>query len=82
MVKCGIVKGHVVGATIELVFVERHEAPMVHQVVQGQPLLQDISEVLLQVLQPIQGRVDNLKPVTTTLTRRSVSSSCTSLVVG
>ena len=61
---------------------ERYQAPMINEVVNGQPLLEDVPKVLLWVLRPKQGRIDELEPVTTTLTRRSVSSSRTSLVVG
>ena len=60
MVKHGIVKGHIVGTTIELVLVERHKASMVNQVVHQQPLLKDIAEVLFRILRPVQSRVDNL----------------------
>ena len=82
MVKCSIVEGHVVGMTIKLVLVECNETTVIDEVVHRQPLLQDITEVLLQVLQMIQGGIDNLKPVTMMLTRRSVSRNHTSLVVG
>ena len=67
---------------IQLVLVESDQASMVHEVVNGQPLLEDIPEVLFGVLRPKEGGIDNLQPVTTTLTRRSISSSRTSLVVG
>ena len=33
MIKCGVVEGHVVGATIKLVLVESNKAPMINQVV-------------------------------------------------
>ena len=50
MVERSIIKGHVIGATVKLVLVERHEAPMIHQVIHRQPLFQDVPEVLLWVL--------------------------------
>ena len=55
---------------------------MIHEVVNGQLLLKDVPEVLLWVFRPKQGGINDLQPVTMTLTRRSVSSSRTSLVVG
>ena len=82
VVKGGVVEGHIISTTVQLVLVEGYQAPVVDQVIHRQPLLEDVPKVLLRVLRPKQGRIDDLKPVTTTLTRRSVSSSCTSLVDG
>ena len=45
-----IVQGHVVSATIKLVLMESHQAPMINQVVYQQPLLEDVAKVLLQIL--------------------------------
>ena len=83
MVQGSVIERHVVGTTIKLVLVARYQASVINQVVHRQPLLEDVTEVLLRVLGVEQGGVDDLKKtVTTTLTRRSVSSSRTSLVVG
>ena len=60
VVQSNIIKGHVIGTTIKLVFMESNKAPMVNQVVHQQPLLEDVAKVLLRVLQPKQGRVDDL----------------------
>ena len=50
VVKGCVIKRHVIHLTIQLVLVESNKAPMVHQVVDGQPLLEDIAKVLLRVL--------------------------------
>ena len=60
VIKGGVVQGHIVCPTIQLVLVERYQASMIDQVVHRQPLLQDVPEVLLRILQPKQGGVDNL----------------------
>ena len=60
MVKRGVIERHVVGATIKLVLVECHQASMKDQVVQRQPLFQNVTEVLFQVLRPKQSRIDEL----------------------
>ena len=60
MVKGGVIERHVVGAMIKLVLMKSYQAPMVHQVVHGQPFLEDVTEVLLWVLRPTQGRINNL----------------------
>ena len=60
VVEGGVVQGHVVSPTIELVLVERYQASMVDEVVNGQPLLEDVPEVLLWDFRPKQGRIDDL----------------------
>ena len=50
VVQSDVVERHVVGVTIQLVFVESNEASMIHQVVHRQPLLKDVAKVLLWVL--------------------------------
>ena len=55
-----VVKRHVVGTTIKLVLMEGYQASVVNQVVQRQPLLQDIMEVLFWVLRPKKGGIDKL----------------------
>ena len=60
VVKSHIVERHVVGTTIKLVLMERYQAPMVDEVVNQQPLLEDVSKVLLRDLQSIQSRIDDL----------------------
>ena len=60
MIQSRIVEGHVVGTTIKLVLMESHQATMKNQVVQRQPLLEDVTEVLFRVLRPKQGRIDDL----------------------
>ena len=82
VVQSCIIQRHVVRPAIQLVLMESNKASMVNQVVDRQPLLKDVAEVLLRVLRLEQCRIDDLKPVTTTLTRRSVISSRTSLVIG
>ena len=47
MVERHVIERHVIGTTIKLVLVESYEAPMINQVVHQQPLLEDITEVLL-----------------------------------
>ena len=60
VVQSGVVQGHVVRPTIQLVLVEGYQAPMVDKVVHRQPLLEDVSKVLLRVFQPKKSRVDDL----------------------
>ena len=50
MIKSHIIQRHIIRPTIQLVLMESDEAPMVNQVVYGQPLLEDVLEVLLWVL--------------------------------
>ena len=50
VVQSRVVKRHVVRMTIQLVLVESNKASMIHEVVNRQPLLEDIMEVLLRVL--------------------------------
>ena len=60
VIEGGIVERHVIRTTIKLVLVERYQAPVVDEVVDGQPLLKDVPKVLLRVLRPEQGRIDEL----------------------
>ena len=60
VVQGDVVQRHVIGATIQLVLMEGHQASMVDQVVQQQPLLEDVPEVLFGILRPEQSRIDNL----------------------
>ena len=55
MVQRGVVKRHVVSPMVQLILVEHHKASMEHEVINGQPLLKDIAEVLLRVLRSKQG---------------------------
>ena len=59
-IKGSVIQRHVVRTTIQLILVEGYQAPMVHEVVHRQPLLEHVVEVLLWVLRPKQGRVDDL----------------------
>ena len=60
VVQGGVVQGHVVRPTIKLVLVERYQTPVVDEVVNGQPLLEDIPKVLLGILRPKKRGVDDL----------------------
>ena len=60
VIKGGVVQGHVVCTTIQLVLVEGYQASVVNKVVYRQPLLEDVPKVLLGILRPIQGRIDDL----------------------
>ena len=60
MIKGGVVKRHVVSTTIKLVLIEHHQASMIDEVVYRQPFLKDVPEVLLRVLRPIQGQINDL----------------------
>ena len=60
MIQNRIVKQHIIGTAVKLVLMESHKTPMVNQVIHGQPLLEDVPEVLLRILRPEQGRVDEL----------------------
>ena len=60
VIEGGVVQGHVVRTTIQLVLVEGYQASMVNQVVHRQPLLKDVPEVLLGIFQPKKGGVDDL----------------------
>ena len=60
MVESGVVQGHVVRTTIQLVLMESHQAPMVNQVVHRQPLLEDIPKVLFGILRPKKSQIDDL----------------------
>ena len=60
MVEGGIVQRHVVRSTIQLILVKGYQAPVVDEVVDGQPLLEDIPKVLLRIFRPKQSRVDYL----------------------
>ena len=55
MIEGGVVQGHVIRPVIQLILVESYQAPMVDKVVHQQPLLEDVPEVLLGILQPKQG---------------------------
>ena len=60
VVESGVVEGHVISPTVELVLMERYQTPVIDEVVNGQLLLEDVPKVLLGVFQPEQGRVDDL----------------------
>ena len=60
MVERGVVQRHVVRPTIQLVLVERYQTSMVDEVVNGQPFLEDVPKVLLGVLRPKEGGIDDL----------------------
>ena len=60
MVESGVVQGHIVRPTIQLVLMEGHQAPMIDEVVYRQPLLEDVPEVLLRIFGPKQSGVDDL----------------------
>ena len=60
VVQGGVVQGRVISPTIQLVLVEGYQAPMIDEVVHQQPLLEDVPKVLLGVLRPKQGRIDDL----------------------
>ena len=49
-----------VRTTVQLILVEGYQTPVVNQVVHRQPLLEDVAEVLLWVLRPKQGGIDDL----------------------
>ena len=61
MIKGGVVKGHVISPTVELVFMERYQAPVIDEVVNRQPLFEDVPEVLLRILRPKEGGIDDLE---------------------
>ena len=61
VVESGVVQRHVVRTTIQLVLVERYQAPVEDEVINGQPFLKDVPKVLFGVLRPKQGRIDNLQ---------------------
>ena len=46
VIQGGVVQGHVVRTTIQLVLVEGCQAPVVDKVVHRQPFLEDVPEVL------------------------------------
>ena len=60
MVESGVVQGHIVRPTIQLVPMEGYQTSMVHEVVHGQPLLEYVTEVLFRVLRPKEGGIDDL----------------------
>ena len=60
VVKSGVVQGHVIRPTIQLVLVESHQAPVIDEVVHRQPLFKDVAEVLLRVFRPKESGIDNL----------------------
>ena len=60
MIQSRIVKQHIIGTAVKLVLMESHKTPMVNQVVHRQPLLEDVTEVLLGVFRPRQSRIDDL----------------------
>ena len=72
VVKCHIIKRHVVGMTIRLVLVESHQTPVMVGVVHPQPLLECISGVLLQVLRPEQSGINNLQTILVRLIKRGL----------
>ena len=70
MIKSHIIQRHIIRPTIQLVLMESDEAPMVNQVAYGQPLLEDVLEVLLWVLWTKQSGVNDLQMILVRLIKR------------
>ena len=60
VIEGGVVEGHIISPTVELVPMERYQAPVEDEVVNGQLFLEDVPKVLLRVLRPGQSRIDDL----------------------
>ena len=60
VIECGIVERHIIRPAIQLVLMEGYQAPMIDEVVQQQPLLQDVPKILLDILRPKEGGIDDL----------------------
>ena len=60
VIQSGVIKRHVVGMTIQLILVERHQASMIHEVVNGQLLLEDVPKVLIRVSEPLYSSAPNV----------------------
>ena len=60
MVPGDVVERHILRTTVQLVLMESNKVSVIDKVVHRQPLLQDIPEVLLWVLRPKQGGINDL----------------------